>query len=39
MMASTTVFVLEPGVTALGNHQTGNSAPDDGDGDGGVEAA
>lgn len=24
MMASTTVFVLEPGVTALGNHQTRN---------------
>ena len=36
MMASTTVFVLEPGVTALGNHQqAGNGGDDGGGGDGG----
>ena len=44
MMASTTVFVLEPGVTALGNHQQagnggddGGGGPDGGNGDGEVE--
>ena len=32
MMASTTVFVLEPGVTALGNHQQAGNGGDDGGG-------
>ena len=32
MMASTTVFVLEPGVTALGNHQQAGNGGDGGGG-------
>ena len=34
MMASTTVFVLEPGVTALGNHQQAGNGGDGDDGGG-----
>ena len=37
MMASTTVFVLEPGVTALGDQQARNGGFVFCDGDGGVE--
>ena len=37
MMASTTVFVLEPGVTALGDQQPRNGGFYYGAGDGGVK--